>query len=96
MAVSAVQQELFEELDAFNPRWRNDYATTEDAAKAAGAHALWIQWCLATGRGTAACNRAPDVLGAARALQAIERHSRLPFKLDSIGAVRTHSTYRED
>jgi len=35
---------LFEELDAFDERWRQKYATLYDAAKAAGSLDLYVHW----------------------------------------------------
>jgi hypothetical protein len=35
---------LFEELEAWNPRWREQYRTLWDAAQAAGEQALYYAW----------------------------------------------------
>lgn len=36
--------ELFEELDAFNPRWQAAYRTVAVAATAAGVSSLYLDW----------------------------------------------------
>lgn len=77
--------ELFEELEAFDPKWRLKYATTLEAAKAAGVHSLWLDWCQS--RNTTECRpgQVPDVLGAIQRLQA--QSSSLPYTLNTIGEV---------
>jgi hypothetical protein len=42
--VERLRHDLFEELDAFNPRWQSEYRTIEAAAKAAGALELYQDW----------------------------------------------------
>lgn len=38
--------ELLEELEAFNPRWKQVYRTASDAAKAAGVSKMFQEWLL--------------------------------------------------
>jgi hypothetical protein len=45
--------ELFEELDAFDERWRLKYATLYEAAQAAGVVHMYENWARATVAGRA-------------------------------------------
>ncbi len=38
--------ELLEELDAFDPGWREHFRSLEDASRRAGVHALYARWAL--------------------------------------------------
>jgi hypothetical protein len=76
--------ELFEELDAFDPKWRDHYATVRGAAIAAACHDLYLKWrSTPEGQACAAIYRdVPDYLGATRAAQ--EAADRLPFNLGDV------------
>lgn len=67
--------ELFEELDAFDSRWRTKYATTYDAAVACNCVSLYSQYLnTLVGRTQAATYDVPDYAGAAkRAAESNER-----------------------
>lgn len=76
---------LFDELEAFHPRWMDLYDTLEEAAKAAGVHAMWIDWCNGCGRHTAGCSRVPNHRAAIKRLQQQARTGSLPYRLDTFG-----------
>ena len=76
-----MKHELFEELDAFNPRWREHYPTIASAAAAASCTDLYRQWA-ATPEGASYRLRmsgVPDYQGAVKAAQ--EAADRLPHKI---------------
>jgi hypothetical protein len=76
---------LFEELQAFDPRYQHRYPTLRDAAQAAGVMDLFADY-LRTQDGHKYAREvatAPDVLGATR--EAAEAADRLPYTLDTIG-----------
>jgi hypothetical protein len=76
-----MKHELFEELDAFHPQWRNNYATLRGAAIAAGCYELYVAWRRTDeGKACESITRdVPDYLGAVKAAQ--EAAERLPFNL---------------
>jgi hypothetical protein len=78
---------LFEELQAFDPRYAKRFATLRAAAEAAGCVALFTDYLRSTeGQAYARdVTTVPDVLGATREAQ--EAADRLPFTLDTIGSV---------
>lgn len=76
-----MKHELFEELEAFDPKYREHYATVRAAAIAAGAHDLYLAW-RKTPEGAACAaiyKDVPDYVGAIKAAQ--EAAERLPFNL---------------
>lgn len=83
------RHELWDELEAFDPRWQIHYATTELAAAAAGACAMWRDYC-EHHRLTMTCapGQVPDTAGAVRREQTAAASSSLPYRLDTIGTVR--------
>lgn len=74
--------ELRDELEAFDPKWQQHYRTTREAVLAAGPRAieLFRAWCAGLGKGCAACQQIPDTLGAIERMQEAEASSGLPFK----------------
>lgn len=76
---------LFDELQAFNPRWQQDYCTLRAAATAAGVYALYVDWCRGRGEHTAGCQPCRAMVAAARALKAQADSDSLPYHLDTIG-----------
>lgn len=83
------RHELWDELEAFDPKWQQHYATTETAAAAAGVCAQWHDYCR-TRRQTMACNprQVADVAGTIRREQEAAASSSLPYRLDTIGTVK--------
>lgn len=69
---------LFEELQAFDPRWQTRYDTLHEAAIAAGVEVLWHEWCRGKGRGTAGC--LPCL-----ARRKIAESTSLPYRMDTLG-----------
>jgi hypothetical protein len=87
-----VKHELFEELEAWNPKWQQIARNIRDAAERAGALALYDSW-LQTSEGKAYLQTlagVPDYTGAIKAAQ--ESADRLPFNLGNIGAARDSNT----
>lgn len=82
--------QIAEELDAFNPRWREQYPNVRAAAKAAGIVDMFTRW-LGTSAGTAyleSCGSLPDHVGAAkREAYAHTAPASLPFGYSNIGEV---------
>jgi hypothetical protein len=76
-----MKHELFEELDAFDPKWRTHYPTIGEAAGAAGVTDLFHRWRNTDeGRAyTARMDGVPNYAGAIKAAQ--EAAERLPFNL---------------
>jgi hypothetical protein len=76
-----MKHELFEELEAFDPRWREHYATLEAAALHAGCIDLYKQWRKTPeGKSVSAFYKdVPDYVSAIKASQ--EAAERLPFKI---------------
>jgi len=82
------RHELFDELEAFDPRYQQHYPTLRAAAEAAHCVGL-LEDYLHTAQGNAYrrdIESAPDVLGAIKAMQ--ESADRLPYRLDNIGVTR--------
>lgn len=80
--------ELFDELDAWNPKWRQITRSLRDAAQQAGVMDIYLQW-LGTPEGAAYLQKfagTPDYLGAVRKQQ--EAADRLPFSLSNLGTER--------
>lgn len=76
---------LFEELEAFDPRYAHKYTTLRAAAEAAGVVDVFNDY-LRTSQGQTYAREiatAPDVLAATRAAQ--ESADRLPYRLENIG-----------
>lgn len=87
--LTALTTELFEELDAFDPRWQSGYRTIGHAAQAADVLDLYKKW-LETPEGVkylAIVRDVPDHVGRSRALAEIERAQprSLPFGYDNLG-----------
>lgn len=68
---SAMRHPLFDELEAFHPRWMDMYDTTEEAAKAAGVYELWVDWCKTNGS-TLGCSKIRNYAREARQAQAAQ------------------------
>jgi len=85
------RHELWDELDAFDPKWQKHYATTAQAANAAGGYVfdMWVEYCRHH-RQELACNprQVPDAAGVVRREQEASASSSLPYRLDTIGTVR--------
>lgn len=82
---------LWEELEAFDPKWQLHYETTHDAAIAAGVLELWQEYCREKGhRQSMACQprQVPNTAGAIRRQQEAAASTSLPYRLDTIGTVR--------
>jgi hypothetical protein len=81
--------ELFEELDAFDPKWQERYATVGDAARDAGVMELYCDWTTTDEGRRYITGVLPvrDYRGEIRAQQEAEENSSLPFKLSNIGSV---------
>lgn len=76
-----MKHELFEELDAFDPKWRDRYPTIGEAAGAAGVPGLYHEW-RSTPEGRAYAARMAGVPNYAQAIKAAqEAAERLPHKL---------------
>lgn len=76
-----MKHELFEELEAFDPRYRDHYATVRGAAVAAGVYELYVAWRKTDeGKACAAITRdVPDYISAIKTAQ--EAAERLPHSL---------------
>lgn len=86
--------ELFEELDAFDPKWQLHFDTTETAAIAAGVYDLWQDFCRQKHhRQTMTCNprQVVDTVGKIRKQHEAQASTSLPYRLDTIGTVRQQS-----
>ncbi len=82
------RHKLFDELDAFNPRWRLAYKTLRGAAIAAGVLTLYESYTEGTPEGQrylAQHGDVPDTLGAVQAAQ--QAADSLPYNLGNIGTV---------
>jgi len=83
---------LFDELDAFDPHWRKNYATTRQAAIAAGAYTMQLFTDYYQNEGkhslAATSHTVPDVLGATRRLQQLAAPRSLPYSLKTIGEIQ--------
>ena len=90
-------QQLVEELDAFRPKWREEYASLYSAVVAAGAEKLFTRW-LSTSNGEKYSQQfgsIPDRVGASkREVEAYRSPSSLPCGYDSLG--RTSLVGREE
>jgi len=78
-----MKHELFEELDAWNPKWQTVAPSIRSAAEQAGVMSLYLDW-LSTPEGAQYLQRTagtPDYLGAVKAAQ--EAAERLPFNIGS-------------
>jgi hypothetical protein len=85
------RHDLFLELDAFDPKWQQHFATTELAAAAAGACAEWRDYCRdRRNQATMTCtpSQVRDTAGQIRREQEAAAISSLPYRLDTIGYVR--------
>lgn len=84
-----MKHELFEELEAFNPKWQSHYASTVDAAYAAGVLDLYYEWKNSPdGKRITDFTKAPDVLGALRREAALAQSDSLPYRLETIGTTK--------
>lgn len=74
--------ELFEEIEAYDPKWRQRYPTVRAAAQAAGCPELYTKWLLTPAGRTYADHIAslPDAYGAAQR----DRDSRAIVELDEL------------
>lgn len=88
--------ELFEELQAFNPRWQQDYCTLQAAASAAGLQDMYSDWCRGRGAHTAGCQPCRDMVAAVSALKAQAQTASLPFRLDTIGQAECDEAFNDD
>lgn len=83
------RHELFDLLDAWNPRWQTDYTSLLAAVNASDEEiALAYGDWLSTDAGQqylATFKDVPDVLSAIRAAQEAEENSSLPFKMSNFG-----------
>lgn len=88
-----MKHELFEELEAFNPRWQQRYATIRDASIAAGVLPLYVTWLETTHQGALYSFRMRDVPD-----YSVKRSSKtsLPYSLDNIGEVPDEREADED
>lgn len=84
--------ELFEELQAFRPHWQTQFATLQDASRAAGCEVLFLDWCRGRGAHTAGCRTCKDTLAAQALLLAQAGSDSLPYSLDTIGAALDRAT----
>lgn len=85
------RHELWDELEAFDPKWQMHYDTTEDAAIAANVHGLWHDYCRDRRYARSmACQprQVPDTAGVVRREQQTAASTSLPYRLDTIGTVR--------
>lgn len=85
------RHELWEELEAFDPKWQLHFETTEDAAIAAGVQEIWREYCRDfPRRQSMACSprQVPDTAAAVRRQQEAAASTSLPYRLDTIGYVR--------
>lgn len=85
------QHDLFLELDAFDPKWQQHFATTEAAAAAAGVCPEWRDYCHdKRRRSSMACapSQVRDIAGDIRREQEAAASLSLPYRLDTIGTVR--------
>ncbi len=81
-----MKHELFEELEAFDPKWQSHYANIAQAACAAGVMNIYRYW-IKTREGEAYLRLSagvPDYKGAIEKEQ--ESASRLPFGLSNLGS----------
>jgi hypothetical protein len=75
---------VFEELDAFDPKWRDHYPTIRSAATAAQCDGLFVDW-RNTEEGRAYAARMDGVPNYAQAIKAAqEAAERLPFNLGDV------------
>ena len=90
--MSTERHELWDELEAFDPKWQLHYDTTHDAAIAANVVELWQEYCQSNPhrRQSMAClpRQVPDTVGAIRKQQEAAQSTSLPYRLDTIGSVR--------
>lgn len=86
--MSNLTTELHEELDAFDPKWKERYPSISVAAREAGVLVLYWRW-LNTPDGakyTSATAGVPDRVGESRReVEAYRAPSSLPFGYDNIG-----------
>lgn len=85
------QHELWDELEAFDPKWQLHYDTTEAAAIAANVLDIWQDYCRnPKHRPTMACSpkQVPDTVGDLRKQHQAAASTSLPYRLDTIGTVR--------
>ena len=86
-----MKHELFEELDAFDPHWQENYRTVHEAAKAADVFWLFEEF-LETPEGIRYLETTAgvfDYLAAIEAAQKAEEESSLPYKLNDVGRARS-------
>lgn len=88
--MSHLTQELHEELDAFDPKWKERYPSIAAAAHAADVGELYGRW-LSTPDGvkyTSAVAGVPDHVGdSRREVEAMRAPGSLPFGYSNIGMV---------
>ncbi len=82
-----MKHELFEELEAFDPKWQTHYPTILAAASAANVEGLYRIWLANTVEGKDYFQRMKDVADTAGAIKrAQDSAERLPFGLGNLGA----------
>jgi len=84
-----MRHELFELLDAWNPKWQTQYNSLLEAVNASDeeialAYGEWLRTD-AGQQHLATFKDVPDVLSAIKAAQEAEENSSLPYKLSNIG-----------
>jgi len=92
------RHELFDELEAFDPRWQQHYRTTREAVLAAGERAveLFRDWAAGDGKGSVACQSVPDTIAAVERLQRAAASTSLPFRLNTIGRLPARREFDEE
>lgn len=82
------KHELFEELEAFNPKWQSHYASTVDAAYAAGVLDLYYAWKNSPdGKRVTDFTKAPDVLRTVRREAELAATPSLKYKLANLHTI---------
>jgi len=92
------RHELWDELEAFDPKWQLHYDTTHEAAIAAGVESIWMEYCSQLPqRHGMACRpgQVTDVIRVVRKQKEAASSSSLPYRLDTIGTVRAGCNYDE-
>lgn len=86
--MSELTRELHEELDAFDPRWKEHYSSIRAASIAAGVQDIYEHW-LKTADGakyTAIVKELPDHVGdSIKEAEVMRSPGSLPFGYDSLG-----------
>ena len=81
--MNSIQSALFEELDAFDPKWQTHYDTLRQAADAAGVIDLYRAYT-ANGR-RSALEHTPDTIGAVRRLRGLVEADTIHYGLPDYG-----------